>query len=110
MKSTEGAQAPLSELHIVGIDRSDKGRWVAASRAAGGNLESWVVATLNAASVNTNPEWLSGLSERAKYCLLSVKFYSRESVQRAINDGFDIASISNAGRKVKEEVLQWLKK
>lgn len=39
----------LSELHVFNIPRADKGRWVAASRAAGGGLESWVIRTLNAA-------------------------------------------------------------
>ena len=42
--------AETSELHITNIPRADKGRWVAASRAAGSNLASWAIITLNNAA------------------------------------------------------------
>lgn len=95
-------------LHI-NCQGADKSAWVLSARVSGMAFEDWVTQQLNAAAINPNPEWLSGLSERARLCLLSAGFSSRESVQQAIADGFDIAALNNAGNRVKTEVDQWIK-
>jgi len=68
-----------------------------------------VVHQLNAATIDTSPAWTIGLSERARVCLLSAGLTSRESVLQAIANGLDIATIGNAGHRVKTEVEQWIK-
>lgn len=98
-----------SELHITKIPREDKCRWAAAARVSNKNLSAWVIDALNHAVPETNPAWAFGLGERARLCLLSAGFDSRESVAKAIADGFDIAAISNAGTRVKNEVEAWIK-
>jgi len=98
-----------SELHITEIPREDKCRWAAAACASNQKLAEWAVNALNNAVPETNPEWAFGLSERARLCLLSAGFDSRESVAKAVADGFDIAAISNAGTKIKDEVESWIK-
>ena len=40
------------ELHITNIPRTDKGCWVAASRAANSDLATWVIDQLNEAAKN----------------------------------------------------------
>lgn len=100
--------ADHTTLHINCLPE-DKKAWMLTARVAGMSLEEWVNRMLNLSTVDTEPEWLDGLSERARICLLGAGFYSRESVQHAINNGLDIATLSNAGRSVKTEVEQWLK-
>ena len=73
-------------------------------------FDEWVSKTLNDASIDTLPAWTAGLTERARICLLTATFNSREGVAQAIADGFDVATLQNAGKKVKREVEEWLSK
>lgn len=100
--------AAHTTLHI-NCAAVDKATWMLTARASGMAFEDWVVQQLNAAAIDTNPAWLDGLSERARLCLLSAGFGSRESVLQAIADGLDIATIGNAGTRVKTEVETWIK-
>lgn len=100
--------ADHTTLHI-NCAAADKAAWMLTARATGMAFEDWVMQQLNAAAIDTNPAWLDGLSERARLCLLSAGFGSRESVMQAIIDGLDISTLSNAGNRVKTEVEQWIK-
>lgn len=100
--------AAHTTLHINCLPEQ-KQKWMLSARANGRAFEDWVIQQLNAAVIDTNPAWLDVLSERARLCLLSAGFGSRESVLQAIADGLDIATISNAGTRVKTEVETWIK-
>lgn len=86
----------------------DKLRWLNSARVAGQPFAEWARDALEAASVDTRPPWAQGLSERATICLLGAGFDSRESVARALAEGFDIVPLPNAGRRVDAEVREWL--
>lgn len=94
-------------LHI-NCQPDQKKVWIDSAHVAGMSFEDWVCNNLDAATVDTNPSWTDGLSERARLCLLAAGFNSRDNVLAAIEQGFDIAGISNAGNRVKNEVLTWL--
>lgn len=95
-------------LHI-NCQANEKNAWMLTARAHGISFEQWVLRTLNSATVDTNPEWLHGLSERARLCILSTGFNSRNELLAAIGEGFDISTISNLGGSAKTEVEQWIK-
>lgn len=113
---TKGAQAPTSELHITGIDRANKGKWVAASRLAGGSLADWAIEKLNDAANKEltgqpPPKWTRALTGRTAKCLLDAGFVSKKTVRVAFNNPeFSWLSIPNFGPKCNEEVLKWLAK
>lgn len=100
--------AAHTTLHI-NCAAVDKAAWLLTARASGMAFEDWVVQQLNAAAIDTNPAWLDGLSERARLCLIASGFNSRESLFQAIAEGLDIATISNAGTRIKTEVEAWIK-
>lgn len=95
-------------LHI-NCQPEQKQSWMLSARIANMSFEDWVRATLDAASPDTAPAWLDGLSEWARVSLLSAGFDSRDSLQQAIDAGFELTSINNTGNRVKNEVLAWLK-
>lgn len=96
-------------LHIDCLPEQ-KQRWMLSSRIADQSFEQWVKNTLDAAITDSAPAWLDGLSERARVCILGGGFDGRQELLSAIADGFDIAALPNAGRRVKNEVLAWLNK
>lgn len=100
--------AAHTTLHI-NCQADDKAKWMLSARADGIAFADWVAQQLNAAAIDTNPSWANGLSERARLCLISSGFNSRESVLQAIAEGLDIAALSNAGNRVKTEIEQWIK-
>lgn len=106
----------LSELHITGIPRADKGRWVAASRAANSDLATWAIAQLNNAAKATaddfvTPSWTKSLSPRTARCLVNEGYNSKGEVRAAFESpDFDWQKIPNFGRKNNDEVLAWLNK
>lgn len=72
-------------------------------------FEDWVRETLDSAVIDAIPEWLNGLSERARICLLAEGFNSLSELKSAIENGFDLRAIDNGGLRVQQEILQWLK-
>lgn len=83
--------------------------WMLTARIEGLSFEDWVCSKLDEATADINQPWLNGLSEWARVSLLTAGFDSRESVQRAVDAGFELTSINNTGNRVKREVLEWLK-
>ena len=105
-----------SELHITNIPRADKGRWVAASRAAGSDLATWAIAQLNSAAKTVlsdcaTPAWAKSLSPRTAHCLINQGYSGKRDVRAAFAaHDFDWQKIPNFGRKNNDEVLAWLSK
>lgn len=105
-----------SELHITNIPRTDKGRWVAASRAAGSDLATWAIAQLNSAAKTAPsdcavPAWAKSLSTRTARCLVNEGYNGKREVRAAFAaPDFDWQKIPNFGRKNNDEVLAWLNK
>lgn len=95
-------------LHINCDAEAEKHKWMLSARIENMAFEEWVRNKLNACTINTNPPWLHGLSERARVCLLGAGFNNRSDVAEAVREGLDISALPNAGRRVKEEVLAWL--
>lgn len=95
-------------LHI-NCTAEQKQQWVLTARIEGIAFEDWVRSKLNACIIDANPPWLNGLSERARVCLLGAGFKSRRGVTKAVSEGLDISALPNAGRRVTDEVLAWLK-
>ena len=100
--------ADHTTLH-VNCSADEKSVWMLTARIEGMAFEDWVRAKLNSHVIDANPSWLNGLTERARICLLGAGFKSRRGVTKAVKEGFDISALPNAGRRVKEEVLGWLK-
>lgn len=96
-------------LHINCDADEEKYKWMLTARIEGVAFEDWVRAKLNSSIIDANPPWLHGLSERSRVCLLGAGFKSRRGVAKAVKEGFDISALPNAGRRVTEEVLAWLK-
>ena len=105
-----------SELHITNILRADKGRWVAASRAAGSDLATWAIEQLNDAAKKAvtdfvTPQWAKSLSPRTARCLVTEGYNGKREVRAAFESpNFDWQKIPNFGRKNNDEVLAWLNK
>jgi hypothetical protein len=105
-----------SELHITNIPRADKGRWVAASRAADSDLATWAIAHLNNAAKTalddfTTPAWAKSLSTRTARCLVNEGYCGKREVRAAFESpDFNWQKIPNFGRKCNDEVLAWLSK
>ena len=91
-------------------DPKDKQRWLNSARVSGLPFEQWAQDALNAHSIDTAPEWAQGLSERATIVLLAAGIHSLEQLREALAQGFDIAPLPNAGRRVEAEVIQWLER
>jgi hypothetical protein len=105
-----------SELHITGISRADKGKWVAASRKDGTTLSAWAIKTLNAATQNIHfeaklPAWTKGLSKRVAISLLQEGYAGKREVRKDFeNEAFEALKVPNLGRKGVDEVMQWLQR
>lgn len=95
-------------LHID-CPPAEKRAWINSARVAGQPLAKWVRDTLNAATVETNPPWMNGLSERARIGLLSAGFDSRASIDQARAEGFNFVSLPNFGRRCEKELIEWLR-
>lgn len=95
-------------LHI-NCEECDKAAWVLTARIVGMSFENWVTQQLNAAKIDCNPVWASGLSERATTALLTAGFNSREQVQNSVAESYDFAALSNAGNRIAEEITTWAK-
>jgi hypothetical protein len=78
------------------------------ARCAGMAFEGWVKATLDAAVIETNPEWLSGLSERVRVCLIQSGFTGLEQLNSELQNGFNLREMNNGGLRVQQEILEWL--
>lgn len=100
--------ADHTTLHI-NCQTEQKQAWMLTARIQGMSFEQWVISTLNSATINAAPAALYGLSERARVCLLGAGIDSPQALQQAISSGLDIAALPNAGRRVNEEVIAWLK-
>lgn len=87
---------------------ADKLRWVNSAKVLGIDFAGWAAIALNNAAINTTPAWAEGLSERATIALLSAGCYSRESVAEVVEMGYPFRGLPNAGRKVEQEILDWL--
>lgn len=94
-------------LHVT-CRPAEKMDWINSARVSGVPLAKWVRDTLNAATVDTAPHWLDGLSERTRIGLLAAGFDSRASIEQARDEGFDFIALPNFGRRCEQEVIRWL--
>lgn len=100
--------ADKSTLHIT-CRPAEKLAWMNSARVAGVPFAKWVRDTLDAATVDTAPNWLDGLSERARIGLLAAGFDSRASIEQARAEGFDFIALPNFGRRCEKELIEWLR-
>lgn len=94
---------------ICACKPEQKQAWLLSARVSGMSFEEWVCKNLDAAIVETNPQWMAGLSERARVCLLEAGINHPALVADAFLKGVDFSLLNNAGRKIHEEICTWVR-
>lgn len=101
--------ADKTTLYIDCCDPAEKSAWLASARVSGMPFEQWVRQSLDSATVDTNPAWLRGLSERARIALLGAGYRDVTEIRAAMADpDTDLTKLPNFGRRCLAELEAWI--